>query len=58
MRANCMEGGYEQDGDRIKVSARTVHELLAGAMSYERFAKVHGWTEGRFNMFRSRLASG
>lgn len=53
-----MEGGYEQGGDRIKVSARAVLELLAGAMSYERFAEVHGWTEGRFNMFRSRLASG
>lgn len=53
-----MEGGYEQSGDRIKVSARAVLELLAGAMSYERFAEVHGWTEGERNMFRSCLASG
>lgn len=53
-----MEGGYEHGGDRIKVSARAVLELLAGAMTYERFAEVHGWTEGRFNMFRSRLTSG
>jgi hypothetical protein len=53
-----MEGGYEQGGDRIKISARAVLELLAGAMTYERFAAVHGWTEGRFDIFRSRLASG
>ena len=53
-----MEGGYEQGGDRIKVSARAVLELLAGSMTYERFAEVHGWTEGQFNMFSSRLASG
>lgn len=53
-----MEGGYEQGGDRIKVSARAVLELLAGSMTYERFAEVHGWTEGQFNMFRSRLSSG
>jgi hypothetical protein len=53
-----MEGGYEQRGDRIKISARAVLELLAGAMTYEEFAKVHGWNEGQFNMFRSRLAYG
>lgn len=53
-----MEGGYEQGGDRIKVSARAVLELLAGAMTHERFADVHGWTDGRCDMFRSRLASG
>lgn len=53
-----MVGGYVQGGDRIKVSARAVLELLAGAMTYERFAEVHGWTEGRFDMFRSRLSSG
>jgi len=53
-----MEGGYEECGDQIRVSARAVLELLAGAMTYERFADVHGWTEGRFDMFRSRLASG
>ena len=53
-----MEGGYETSGDQIRVSARAVLELLAGAMTYERFADVHGWTEGRFDMFRSRLASG
>lgn len=56
--STSMEGGYEQGGDRIKVSARAVLELLAGATSYERFAEVHGWTEGRLDMFRSRLASG
>lgn len=53
-----MEGGYEQVGDRIKISARAVLELLAGAMTYERFAEVHGWSKGQFNMFRSRLESG
>ena len=53
-----MEGSYEASGDQIRVSARAVLELLAGAMTYERFADVHGWTEGRFDMFRSRLASG
>lgn len=53
-----MEGGIEQRGDQIKVSARAVLELLAGAMTYERFAEVHRWTEGQFNMFESRLASG
>lgn len=53
-----MEGGYLQSGGRIKVSARAVLELLAGAITYERFAEVHGWTEGRFDFFRSRLNSG
>lgn len=53
-----MEGGYKQDGDRIRVSARAVLELLAGAMSYERFAEVHGWNDGQFDTFKSRLASG
>ena len=53
-----MEGGSVGGGDRIKISARAVLELLAGAMTYERFAEVHGWTEGRFDMFRSRLDSG
>lgn len=53
-----MEGGYTQRGDRIKVSARAVLELLAGTMTYERFAEVHGWTDGQSNMFRSRLTSG
>lgn len=53
-----MEGGYRQSGDRIKVSARAVLELLAGAMTYERFAEIHGWAEGQFNMFRSCLESG
>ncbi|MEJ2632091.1 MAG: hypothetical protein P8011_15800 [Acidihalobacter sp.] len=53
-----MEGGYEQRGDRIKVSARAVLELLAGAMTYERFADVHGWTEDRSDLLRSCLASG
>jgi hypothetical protein len=53
-----MEGGYEQGGNRIKVSARAVLELLAGAMTHERFAEVHGWNEGKFDIFRSRLASG
>lgn len=53
-----MEGGYSISGDKIKVSARAVLELLAGAMSYERFAEVHRWKEGDLNMFRSQLASG
>lgn len=53
-----MEGGYEERGDRIKVSARAVLELLAGAMTYERFADIHGWGEGRSGIFKSRLASG
>lgn len=53
-----MEGGYEERGDRIKVSARAVLELLAGAMTYERFAEIHGWSEGRFDIFKSRLAAG
>lgn len=53
-----MGGGCEQGGNRIKVSARAVLELLAGAMTYDRFADVHGWTDGQFNMFRSHLASG
>lgn len=53
-----MEGGYEEGGVRIKVSARAVLELLSGAMTYERFADIHGWTEGRFNVFRSHLAAG
>lgn len=53
-----MEGGYEQSGERIKASARAVLELLAGAMTYERFAEVHGWSEGQYNVFRARLESG
>lgn len=53
-----MEGGYEAGGERIKVSARAVLELLAGAQTYEQFAAAHGWDEGRFNMFKARLASG
>lgn len=57
-RSASMEGGSVGGGDRIKISARAVLELLAGAMTYERFAEVHGWTEGRFDMFRSRLDSG
>jgi hypothetical protein len=53
-----MEGGYEHGGDRVKISARAVLELLAGTMTYDRFAEAHGWTEGQFNLFKSRLASG
>jgi hypothetical protein len=53
-----MEGGYEAGGERIKVSARAVLELLAGAQTYEQFAAAHGWEEDRFNMFKARLASG
>ena len=53
-----MQGGYEQGGEQITISARAVLELLAGAMTYERFAEVHGWSDGEFHMFRSRLASG
>jgi len=53
-----MEGGYTNGGNRIKVSARAVLQLLAGTQSFERFATVHGWDEGKANFFKLRLDSG
>ena len=53
-----MEGAYSISPDKIKISARAVLELLAGAMSYERFAEIHRWNGSNLNMFRSRLQSG
>lgn len=53
-----MVGGYESSGNRIKVSARAVQELLAGTQSYEDFASAHGWDERQSNFFKHKLASG
>lgn len=53
-----MVGGYESSGNRIKVSARAVLELLAGTQSYVDFASAHGWDERQSNFFKHKLASG
>jgi hypothetical protein len=53
-----MIGGSVQSGQRVRISARALLELLAGDISYERFAQAHRWDEGQFNIFLSRLQSG
>lgn len=38
-------GGSEMNDERIKISRRAVQELLAGAITQERFAEMHRWSE-------------
>jgi len=38
-------GGYNMDGNHIKMSAVALQQLLAGTISYSDFAKAHGFDE-------------
>lgn len=56
--SNSMEGAMKLDQAKIMVSARAVLELLAGTMSYDRFAQLHRFTQEQQNIFKHRLSSG
>jgi hypothetical protein len=48
-------GGWEVKGDRIKISARELLDLLAGKLDQKRFAQHHATGRGNiFNVFRDQ----
>lgn len=49
---------YKCSDREIRISARSLLELLAGTRTQERFAEEHGWADGQGNMFLAQLASG
>jgi hypothetical protein len=50
-------GGFEMTAQRIRISSRQVHELLAGEVTYEEFASSLGWARKR-NPFAKALNDG
>ena len=46
-------GGYQMSEDSIRISSRVLQELLAGQISPERFAQLHGWDKGPVSIHRN-----
>jgi hypothetical protein len=53
-----MSYAIKAKGKEVRISARALQELLAGVISYDRFAEAHGWEGGQGNMFLGNLTSG
>lgn len=51
-------GAFTMSGDRVKISARAVHRLLAGDISDAEFHEAHGWEGVGTNPFKRMLAAG
>ena len=45
-------------GNKIRISARAVLELLAGSLSQAEFEKAHGFSDSKRNPFLRKLKSG
>ncbi|RDZ28329.1 hypothetical protein [Lysobacter silvisoli] len=54
-------GRYHYGGEGYMISSRLLHELLAGALSFEEFQRAHGWDRPERqpgNIFAHMLAQG
>lgn len=51
-------GGMQMSGNKIRISARAVLELLAGSLSQAEFEKAHGFSDSKRNPFLRKLKSG